>query len=111
MRKLRSLKYFPLIVAINLLIVAFTLRVADARVWHLTTKLLPEETLERVCAVDPAVRVQYIFRNVFGVDAVNGVSHVLTRGDNQREGHEDHDSERVMEPENWRIDLNVTVTN
>lgn len=66
------------------------LTVSDARIRHFLSGLFEEHALQRIGAVDPAVCVENIFGNIFGVDAVDGIADVLTRGDNQREGDQHH---------------------
>lgn len=53
--------------------------------------------------MDPAVRVQHILWYVLRMHTVNGVAHILPRRDNQRETHQHHDCERVVQPEHRRV--------
>jgi hypothetical protein len=41
------------------------------------------------------------------VDAVDWVSHVLPRGDDEREGEEAHYGERVVQAEDGGVDVNM----
>ena len=68
---------------------------------------LPEGTGDRVCGVYPAVRVEHILRNVFGVNTVYGVAHVLSRGHDQREGKQAHHREGVVQAEDGRVDVDM----
>ena len=45
--------------------------------------------------------------NVFGVDAVDGVAHVLSGSDKQGEGEAGHDSDGVVQPEDARVNLDM----
>ena len=68
---------------------------------------LPVGRAESVGGVDPAVGVQHILGDVLGVDAVDGVAHVLPGGDKEREGEASHHRDRVMKPEDARVDLDM----
>ena len=58
---------------------------------HIDTNPLPECAGYRVGGVDPAVRVQHVLGNVFGVDTVYGVANILSgrhyQGECEEEGH------------------------
>ena len=64
----------------------------DARVGHIEPDALPEGTGDSVGGVYPTVGVEYLLRNVFGVDAVDGVAHVLLGRHDEGEG--EHDGRR-----------------
>ena len=49
----------------------------DARVSHVKPDPLPEGTWDRVGGVDPAEGVQHLLGDVFGMNAIDGVAHVL----------------------------------
>lgn len=57
--------------------------------------------------MDPTISIQNVFRYVLGVDTVNGVSNILPRGDDETKGNEDDDGNGVMQPEDWRVDVDV----
>lgn len=57
--------------------------------------------------MDPAVRVEDILGDVFCVDTVNGISHILACGDNEGECHEQHHGDGVVEPKHWWIDVDM----
>ena len=79
----------------------------DARVGHVDADPLPEGAGNGVGWVDPAVGVQHVLGNVFGVDAVDGVANVLPRRHDQREGQQAHDGEGVVQPEDRAVDVHV----
>ena len=79
----------------------------DARMGHVEANPFPEGTGDRVRRVDPAVGVQHVFRDVLGVDAVDGVADILPGRHNQAEGQQTDDGEGVVEPEDGRVDVNV----
>lgn len=97
----------PLVVFVLLPVNDLALAVADARVGHLAADLLLEEALERVRGMYPAVCVQHVLRYVFGVYTVYRIAHVLAGGDDQRERHEYHDGDRVVQSEDGRVYGNV----
>lgn len=86
----KQTKADPLIVSIDFAIICFAFAVSDTRVWHFLSGLFEEHTLQRICAVDPAVSVEYIFRNIFCVDAINWITNVLSCGDDERESNQHH---------------------
>lgn len=98
----------PLIILVLLPVNDLALAVPDARIRHLAADLLLEEALQRVRGMDPAVRVQHILRYVFRVHTVYRIAHVLASGHDQREGHEHHDRDRIVQPEHGRVYGNVT---
>ncbi len=73
------------------------------RVGHVDAYPLPEGTGYGVGGVDPAVRVEHVLWDLLGVDAVDGIAHVLTGGDNQGEGNQEADCHRVVHPEDRRV--------
>jgi len=68
---------------------------------------LPEGTGYRVRRVDPAVRIEHILWDVFCVNTVYGVAHVLSCGHYERERQQAHDSERVVEAEDGAVDVDM----
>lgn len=66
----------------------FLTTVPYPRVRHFHSNLLVEETLQCVRGMDPAVRVQHVFRNVLGVDAIDRVPNVLPGSYNQTERYQ-----------------------
>lgn len=97
----------PLVVLVLLPVNDLALAVSNARIGNLAADLLLEEALQGVRGVDPAVRVEHILGYVFRVHAVYRVAHVLPRGHDQREGHEHHDGDAVVQPEHGRVYGNV----
>ncbi len=75
---------------------------------HVDADPLPEGTRDGVRGVDPAVGVEHILGDVFGVDAVDGIAHVLPGGDNERERQQEAHCDRVVESEDGRVDGDVT---
>jgi len=65
-----------------LLVRRITVGVADARIWNRHALLLQEEALERVGGLDPAVSVEHILWNIFGVHTIDRIANVLARGYN-----------------------------
>ena len=47
----------------------------------------------------PAVGVDHVLGDVVGVDAVDGVAHILARGNDHREGEKDHRADAPMQAE------------
>jgi len=72
----------PLVVLVVLLVRRIAVGVADARIRDRHALLLEEEALERVGGLDPAVRVQHILWNIFGVHTIDRIAHVLACGYN-----------------------------
>jgi hypothetical protein len=97
----------PLVVLVNLFVRVLSLRIADTRIRHIAPDLLAEQTLQRIGGMDPTVCVQHILGYVLGVDTVDRVAHVLARGDNQRERHQHHHRDGVVETEHGRVDMYV----
>ncbi len=48
---------------------------------HIEPDPLPEGTWDRVGRVDPAEGVQDLFRDVLGMNAIDGVAHILKKTD------------------------------
>ena len=44
---------------------------------HIESYAFPERAGDGIGWVDPTERVKYVLRNVFGVDAVDGITHIL----------------------------------
>ena len=67
--------------------------------------------IEKVCL--PRYLFRYVtntlcyLRNVLGVDAVDGVAHVLPRRHDEREGEQAHHREGVVQPEYRAVDVDV----
>lgn len=97
----------PLVVLVHFAIVVLPLGITDARVRHLGADLLQEQALERVRRMDPAICVEDVLWNVFGVHTVDRIADILARRDDQRERHQHHDSDRVVQPEHGRIDVHM----
>ena len=74
---------------------------------HVNTDPLPEGAGYCVGGVDPAVSVQHVLGDVFGVDTVDRVPDVLPGGDDQREGEEEGDGGAVVKPEYAGVDGDV----
>lgn len=51
----------------------------DTRVGHIEPDPLPEGAWNCVGGMDPAVGIKHLFRNIFGMNTVYGVAHVLLR--------------------------------
>lgn len=72
----------PLIVAVNFHVVSVCGHFVNTEVWHLNSNLFVERALDQICMRDPTIRVEDIFWNILGMDAVNWVTDILTSGDN-----------------------------
>lgn len=83
------------------------LGVVYAREGYLETLSLLISRGDRVGAVDPAVRVQYVLGQVFAVYTVDGVAHVLSGRDDQRERDQQDHREAVVQPEDGCVDVYV----
>nr|CAH7717281.1 unnamed protein product [Callosobruchus chinensis] len=57
--------------------------------------------------VDPAEGVEDVLRNLLGVDAIDGVPHVLPRRNDEAERDEDRNGDRMVQSEDWRIDVDM----
>lgn len=99
--------FLYLIIPVNFPIVGFSLGISNARIRHLLAGFLQKHAFQRICAVNPTVCVENIFGDIFGMNAVNWISNVLSRGDNQREGNQHHYGDTVVQTKYWRVDLNV----
>ena len=79
----------------------------NTRVSHVNTNPLPECAGDGVGGVDPAVSVQDVLGNVFGVNTVYGVAHVLPGGDDEGEGEQEGHGGPVVEPKYTGVDSDV----
>lgn len=61
--------------------------------------------------MNPAVRIQHVLGNVFGVNAIDWIADVLARRYDQREGHEHQNREGVVRSKDQRIDVHMTDAN
>ncbi len=68
---------------------------------------LPECTGYCIGGVNPAVSIQYILWYVFCVDAVDWIANILPRRHNQGECEQAHDCERVVQPEDGAVDVDM----
>lgn len=99
----------PLIVLINLPVaeVLLALAVADTRLGHLHADFLIEETLQGVRRMDPAVSVEHILGNVFGVDTVDRITDVLPGSHDEAERYQYNHRDGVMQPEDRGVNVDV----
>ena len=74
---------------------------------HIDANTFPESTGDGVCGVDPAVRVEHIFGDVFGMNTVDGVTHILPGGDNERKGQQAHDGEGIVQPKDSAVNVHM----
>ena len=44
---------------------------------HIKAYAFPERTGDGIRRMDPTERIEYVLWNVFGVDAVDGITHIL----------------------------------
>lgn len=100
-------KAHPLVVSVRLAVVRLAAGVVHARVRDRDAHFLLERLPDGVRGVDPAVRVQHVLGYVLCVHAVDGVAHVLPRGDDQAERGQQHHGQAVVEPEHGRVDVHV----
>jgi len=75
----------PLVVSVHLHVILVRGHFVHAKVRHLNAYLLVKSALDEICVRDPTVRVENIFWNIFGVNAVDRIANILTCGDNQGE--------------------------
>lgn len=68
---------------------------------------LPEGTGDRVSRMNPAEGVEDVLGDVLGVDAIDGIAHILLGRNDQREGKHARCRDRVVQPEYPRVDVNV----
>ena len=47
------------------------------RMCYIETDAFPERAGDGICWMDPAKCVEYVLRNIFWVDAVDGITHIL----------------------------------
>ena len=80
----------------------------NARMGDVNTNPLPEGTWNGVSRMNPAVRVEDIFGDVFGVNTVDWIAYVLSRRHDQAKCQQTHDGERVVESKDGTVDVNVT---
>ena len=86
----------PLVV-LHVLLVPLVPGLVHAWMGHVHPDSLPVGGGEGVGGVDPAVRVQHLFRDVLRVDAHDRGTDVLPRRHNEGKGEQDHDGRPVME--------------
>lgn len=79
----------------------------NPRMRHIDPNPLPKGTGNRICGMDPAIRVQNVFWNVLGVDAIDRVAHILSGGDDQGKCQQTHDSECVVQTEDGAVDVHM----
>ena len=61
--------------------------------------------------MDPAIEIEDVIRHIVGVDAVNGIAHILAGGDDHREGEKDHRADAPVQSEHGAIDVNMADLN
>ena len=54
----------------------------DARVSHIDSNPLPESTRDCVSGMDPTISVEHIAGDIFGMNTINWIPHILSRGHN-----------------------------
>jgi len=74
---------------------------------HIKTNPFPEGTGDGVCGVDPAIGVENILWNVFGVYAVYWVADILFGRHNEGEGEHAGGGHAVVQSEHPAVDVNV----
>lgn len=79
----------------------------DSRMGHIESYALPEGTRDSVGGVNPTISIEDVLRNVFGVDAVDGVAHVLLGRHDEGEGEHDGRRHTVVEAEHPRVYVHV----
>lgn len=55
----------------------------------------------------PAEGVEHVLGDVLGVDAVDGVAHVLAGRHDEAERDQDHDGDAIVQSEHGRVDVDV----
>ena len=71
----------------------------DPRMGHLVPHMEGQGPRYRVRRMDPTVEVEHVIRHIIGVDAVDGIAHILAGGDDHRKGEEDHRANAPVQPE------------
>jgi len=79
----------------------------NARMGHIYTYPFPKGTWDGICGMNPAVCVEDIFRDVFGVNTINWIAHILSCSHNEREGKETHNCECVVQPKDSTVNMNM----
>lgn len=97
---------YPLVV-LDISLLFFSVRLFNARMRYVHTKLLIKRRRDGVRGMDPAVRVDDILGYLLGVDAVYRVADVLAGRHDQTEGEEDHHRDGVVETEDRGVDVYV----
>ena len=63
----------------------------DAGMGNVDTNPFPKGTGYGVCGVNPAIGIEHIFWDVLSMHTVNGITHILSSGHNQRKSqHKGH---------------------
>ena len=102
----------PLVVGdVSALVLLIDVRGDDPRMSHFIPHMEGQGPGYRISGVDPAVEVKDVIWHVVCVDAVNGVAHILTSGDDHRKGEEDHRADAPVQPEHRRVDVNMADLN
>ena len=77
------------------------------RVGYIESYALPKGTRDSVGGVYPTIGIEDVLRNVFGMDAVDGVAHVLLGRHDEGEGEHDGRRHTVVEAEHPRVYVHV----
>ena len=102
----------PLVVGdVSTLVLFINVRGDNSRMGHFIPHVEGQGPGYRISGVDPAVEVKDVIWHVVCVDAVNGVAHILTSGDDHRKGEEDHRADAPVQPEHRRVDVNMADLN
>ena len=83
----------------------------DSGMSHINANSLPKGTRNGVGGVNPTIRVEDIFGYVFGMHTVDGISNILSRGDNKRKGQHKGHRYRIVQPEYGRVYGDTTLLN
>lgn len=75
----------PLIVAVGFPIFQLSFGILHSRISDFFTDFLFECRFQRIGRMNPTVRIQYVFRYVLSVNAIDRIADILSSGDDQTE--------------------------
>ncbi len=74
---------------------------------YLVSNVQRERARDSVRRVDPAIQVKHVVGHLLGVDAVDGVPHILARRHDHREREQDDRADGPVEAEHRGIDVHM----
>ena len=66
---------------------------------NLASNMQGQGSWDGISGMDPAVEVEHVVGDIIGMDTVDGVAHILARGNDHREGEKDHRADAPMQAE------------